>query len=165
MSIRIKKIVIILATVFLLFVIQYTPASKLGSMIIRQYVGEHYAYNTRPTSCRKELCGFMPQLSFAESQIIRDLMKTFAEVADREKITYFLVYGSLLGSFRHGGPIPWDDDLDVMIEEKDEGALTTALHKLAPSYGFVNAIKGNHGLLKLFVNASNIETSTVKGPL
>jgi len=132
-------------------------------MIIKQYVSEHFVYS-RPSGCPKELCGFMPQLSFGESQVARELMKTFTEVADRENIIYFLVYGSLLGSYRHGGPIPWDDDLDVMIEEKDESALTSALQKLAPAYGFVDAFKkGQPGLLKLFVNASSIEPSSVDG--
>jgi len=88
-------------------------------------------------------------------------MKTFAEVADRKKITYFLVYGS---SYRHGGPIPWDDYLDVMTDEIDEKALYTALKRLALAYGFVNARKeGERGLLKLFVNTSGIESSTIAG--
>lgn len=31
------------------------------------------------------------------------------------KITHFLIYGSLWGAIRFGGPLPWDDDADLGI--------------------------------------------------
>ncbi len=43
------------------------------------------------------------------------LLKMFDRICQREKIPYFLQYGTLLGCIRHGGFIPWDDDLDVMV--------------------------------------------------
>ncbi len=38
-------------------------------------------------------------------------------------IKFFLTFGNLLGAFRHGGFVPWDDDLDFGILRKDYEAL------------------------------------------
>lgn len=46
-----------------------------------------------------------------ELMILKDLI-VFCEEND---ITYFMYAGSLLGTIRHNGFIPWDDDLDVCM--------------------------------------------------
>ncbi|WP_201352082.1 LicD family protein [Hydrogenimonas urashimensis] len=44
-----------------------------------------------------------------------ELLKAFDRVCRRHKLTYWLDFGTLLGARRHGGFIPWDDDLDVSM--------------------------------------------------
>jgi len=38
-------------------------------------------------------------------------------------VDYFLIAGSLLGSIRHGGFIPWDSDADIAMLRKDYNVL------------------------------------------
>ena len=43
----------------------------------------------------------------------RDALKVIMDVCASLSIEYFLIGGSALGVVRHGGFIPWDDDIDV----------------------------------------------------
>jgi lipopolysaccharide cholinephosphotransferase len=46
---------------------------------------------------------------------ILDVMKYIDEVCRTNDIEYFIMGGTALGAIRHGGFIPWDDDLDIFI--------------------------------------------------
>lgn len=54
-------------------------------------------------------------LHSAEFKILCD----FDRVCRKNNLTYFLCSGTLLGSVRHKGFIPWDDDIDVCMPIKD----------------------------------------------
>jgi lipopolysaccharide cholinephosphotransferase len=44
-----------------------------------------------------------------------DILRTVVRLCKEHNITYYLSYGSLLGAIRHGGPIPWDMDVDISV--------------------------------------------------
>ena len=50
-------------------------------------------------------------------------------VCEEKKIYYQLSGGTVLGAVRHGGFIPWDDDIDLNIRSGDMGRLADALRE------------------------------------
>lgn len=48
-----------------------------------------------------------------------NLLQKFQQICDENKLTYYLVGGGLIGAIRHGGFIPWDDDLDIDMPRED----------------------------------------------
>lgn len=63
-----------------------------------------------------------------------EILKTVIRIMDDAGIRYYLSAGTLLGAVRHGGFIPWDDDIDIMLPRKDfERFLSIAKDRL-PAY-------------------------------
>ena len=54
-----------------------------------------------------------------------DLLKTFDKVCREKGLRYMAVHGTLLGAVRHGGFIPWDDDLDLAMPREDYDKLAS----------------------------------------
>ena len=48
-----------------------------------------------------------------------NLLQKFKQICDENNLTYYLVGGGLIGALRHGGFIPWDDDLDIDMPRED----------------------------------------------
>lgn len=48
-----------------------------------------------------------------------EILEYIDEFCAENDIEYSLAYGSVLGAARHSGPIPWDDDADIMMTAKD----------------------------------------------
>ncbi len=63
------------------------------------------------------------------------LLKIFHEVCKKNHLTYWLDYGTLLGAYRHGGFIPWDDDMDVAMPRKDYERAVKFLELELKQYG------------------------------
>lgn len=47
------------------------------------------------------------------------VLKEIDKICQQHQIAYFADWGTLLGAVRHGGMIPWDDDLDIVMKRGD----------------------------------------------
>lgn len=54
------------------------------------------------------------------------------KIFKKNGIEYFLLAGSVLGAVRHGGFIPWDDDIDIGIYYKDRKRVSEVLSRELP---------------------------------
>ena len=70
---------------------------------------------------------------------IFDILKEFDAICKKYNIPYWLDSGTLLGAVRHGGFIPWDDDIDVCVLKQDQKRLRHAMQKeLNPMLKYVD---------------------------
>lgn len=51
--------------------------------------------------------------------IILNIMKVIHDLCERHHIDYYIIGGTALGAVRHGGFIPWDDDLDIAMTREN----------------------------------------------
>lgn len=51
--------------------------------------------------------------------VMLELLLFFDKICKENNLSYWLDFGTLLGAVRHGGFIPWDDDVDVCMPRED----------------------------------------------
>ena len=77
-------------------------------------------------------------------------------VCEEENISYHLTGGSALGAVRHGGFIPWDDDMDIDILGSDFDRFEKAfLARFSDKYWLHTYKKHNYGILVSRVRLKN----------
>lgn len=88
---------------------------------------------------------------------ILDYVATFCE---EHAIRYSLSSGTLLGAVRHGGYIPWDDDIDIMMvrEDYEKFLKLYAQHNTSEIYQLVNYDTSDKKFLMTFSKIHDIRT-------
>lgn len=91
-----------------------------------------------------------------------DLFRCFAETCEKLNLPYFLVCGSALGAARHGGFIPWDDDMDVGMYREDYNKFMELAPAILPDGIFLQNYKTDPAFPAVFAKLRNSNTTYIE---
>ena len=91
-----------------------------------------------------------------------DLFLCFAEICKKLDLNYFLVAGSALGAKRHGGFIPWDDDMDVGMYREDYDKFMELVPEMLPENIFLQNYKTDPKYPNVFAKLRNSNTTYIE---
>jgi len=87
------------------------------------------------------------------------------KICRKNGIKYYIVGGTLLGAIRHGGFIPWDDDIDIAMMRDDYDKFNDIAEKLLPQKYFLQNYRTDKNywgpFAKIRVNGTIFEESNI----
>jgi lipopolysaccharide cholinephosphotransferase len=89
-----------------------------------------------------------------------EMLVAIDRICKKNNIQYWLDGGTLLGAYRHGGFIPWDDDIDVGIMRADYPKLKQALSLELPSQFFLQTDDSELNYNHTFIKVRDTQTSS-----
>jgi len=104
-------------------------------------------------------------ITASDRRLMLSTFSTLVNALDKANVTYFMYGGTLIGSVRHHGPIPWDDDLDVIMAYGDRSKAKAALMALSPEYQLYQPVESQMTVLQWkFYSASAAVRSLLPKP-
>lgn len=91
-----------------------------------------------------------------------NMLKWFHDYCQKHDLKYYIVGGSMLGAVRHGGFIPWDDDIDVVLPRPDYNRLLSLLDKQEDSFLLESVYSGNWDYLYSYAKLYDTSTTLVE---
>jgi len=76
---------------------------------------------------------FSRVLTQCEHSLLMRLLIVIEHICRQNQITFFMAYGTLIGSWRHHDVIPWDGDVDLLLSILDKPRVFTILKSLNSS--------------------------------
>lgn len=105
------------------------------------------------------------RINIDEAKIIQlSILDYIDYTLTKNNIPYWLAYGTLLGSIRHKGYIPWDDDIDIMVLRKDYDEVISLLNANSDRYRALT-MDNTKGYFYLFSKVTDIHTHIVEKDL
>lgn len=79
--------------------------------------------------------------------VMLKILKSFDKICEKYSLCYWLDAGTLLGAVRHGGFIPWDDDLDLVMPHEDYVKFCSIAEKELPEDMFFQSPETDPGFV------------------
>lgn len=96
-------------------------------------------YFEKEIRCDFEVSSCMKHAWAAEMEVLQCV----AEICEKNDLQYYAYWGTLLGAVRHGGYIPWDDDIDIALKREEYNRLIDILPKELPDGFVIGGIHSN----------------------
>lgn len=91
-----------------------------------------------------------------------DLLYRLDRLCEKHSLRHCIAYGTLIGAARHGGFIPWDDDLDVFMPREDYDRLCNIAPKELEEPYFFQSEKTDYGIARSFARLRNSATTGIQ---
>ena len=83
----------------------------------------------------------------------------FHDYCHNNGLTYYIVGGTMLGAIRHGGFIPWDDDIDVALPRTDYDRLLSIFKEKQDHYFLESPYTGNNDYYYSYAKLYDTDTT------
>lgn len=110
------------------------------------------------------LLDYLEEDSFLIKQIHDAQMRLlyhFKELCEKYHLTYYLMYGTLLGAVRHQGKIPGDDDIDVALPRDDYDKLLQIADRELEAPFFLQTPSNDNCFYGGYSKLMNLDTSVI----
>lgn len=102
-------------------------------------------------------------VNLRELQLVElDILKEFIDICKNLNLRYFLAGGSVLGTVRHNGFIPWDDDIDVIMPRRDYDTFLEKGQNLMQKKYFLQTYKTDPEYTMGYAKIRNSETTFIE---
>ena len=96
----------------------------------------------KPRSCISRLLN-EPILNDTQREELLEMTKDLVNILERANLTYMMFSGTLLGSYRHHGIIPWDFDVDLQLDIEQQPQLENVFKNLSDAKYQYKLVKHN----------------------
>lgn len=93
------------------------------------------------------------------------ILNKFIKICEKNNLRWYLVYGSCLGAVRHGGFIPWDDDIDVAMPRPDYVKFLESAQKDLGNNMFLQTYETDSEYIYNFAKIRDNNTTFIQTPL